>query len=114
MKKSINPGAYGWRHKHWLKSFYPEDLPANESEDWRLSYYSNEFNSVMVPFDYWQGVGTVDCKGWLDDVNDDFQFFVECHESMFEHLSDVKLARHLKILQPQLSGLVFFTGKSVG
>ena len=107
MKKTINPGAYGWRHKHWLKSFYPEDLPVNGSEDWRLSYYSNEFNTVMVPSDYWQSVETVDCEGWLDDVNENFQFFVECHESMFEHLSAVELADYLKILQPQLSGLVF-------
>lgn len=110
MKKTINPGAYGWRHKHWLKSFYPEDLPVNGAEDWRLSYYSNEFNTVMVPFDYWQSVETVDCEGWLDDVDDNFQFFVECHESMLEHLSAVELADYLKILQPKLSGLAFLQG----
>ena len=107
MKKTINPGAYGWRHKNWLTSFYPENLPVNGSEDWRLSYYSNEFNTVMVPSDYWQSVETVDCEGWLDDIDDNFQFFVECHESMLEHLSAVELADYLKKLQPQLSGLVF-------
>jgi Protein of unknown function DUF72 len=107
MKNSINPGAYGWRHQHWLKSFYPEELPVNGAEDWRLSYYSNEFNTVMVPFNYWQSGNAVDCEGWLNDVNDDFQFFVECHESMLEQLSAVELADYLKILQPQLSGLVF-------
>jgi len=112
LKKSINPGVYGWRHKHWIKSFYPEDLPVNGAEDWRLAYYSNEFNTVMVPFDYWQARKTVDCEGWLDDVNEDFQFFVECHESMLEHLSAVELTDCLKILQPQLSGLVFLEENS--
>ena len=107
MKKSINPGAYGWRHKHWLKSFYPEGLPVNGAEDWRLSYYSNEFNTVMVPFDYWKTREIIDCEGWLDDVDENFQFFAECHESMFEYLSAVELVDYLKILQPQLSGLVF-------
>ena len=111
MKNSINSGAYGWRHQHWLKSFYPEDLPVNGTEDWRLSYYSNEFNTVMVPFNYWQSGNTVDCEGWLHDVNDDFQFFVECHKSMLEQLSAVELADYLKILQPQLSGLVFLQAK---
>lgn len=107
MKKNINLGAYGWRHKHWLKSFYPEDLPVNGSEDWRLSYYSNEFNAVLVPYDYWQSGELVDCEGWLDDVNENFQFFVECHEKMFANISLSVLTDSLKKLQPQLSALVF-------
>ena len=107
MKKTINPGAYGWRHKHWLKSFYPEDLPVCGSEDWRLSYYSNEFSTVLVPYDYWQSGGIVDCEGWLDDVNEDFQFFVECNESMLADISLSTLTDSFKKLQPQLSGLVF-------
>ncbi len=107
MKKNINPGAYGWHHKYWLKSFYPEDLPVNSSEDWRLSYYSNEFNTVMVPFDYWQSGETVGCEGWLDDVGENFQFYVECHENMLANISLSELTDSLKKLQPQLYGLVF-------
>ena len=107
MKKNINPGAYGWRHQHWIKSFYPEELPVNSSEDWRLSYYSNEFNTVMVPFDYWQTGETADCEDWLDDVGENFQFYVECHENMLANISLSELTDSLKKLQPQLSGLVF-------
>jgi hypothetical protein len=110
LKKNINPGAYGWRHQHWLKSFYPEELPVNGAEDWRLSYYSNEFNTVMVPFNYWQPGETVDCEGWLDDVGENFQFFVECHESMLASISLSELTASLKKLQPKLSGLVFLEG----
>ena len=111
MKITINLGAYGWRHKHWLKSFYPEDLPVYRSEDWRLSYYSNEFNAVLVPYDYWQSGEITDCEGWLDDVNEDFQFFVECHENMLENISLSELSDSLKKLQPQLSALVFLENK---
>jgi len=111
LKKNINPGAYGWHHKYWLKSFYPEDLPVNSSEDWRLSYYSNEFNTAMVPFDYWQTGEPVGCEGWLDDVGENFQFYVECHENMLANISLSELTDSLKKLQPQLSALVFLEDK---
>ncbi len=110
MKKNIRAGAYGWRHKHWLGNFYPDDLPTGGDEDWRLSYYSNEFSTVLVPFDYWQNQETSDCESWIDDVNDDFQFFVECHESMLVDTSLSELTDNLIKLQSQLSGLVFIQG----
>lgn len=107
MKQTINLGAYGWRQRHWLKSFYPEDLPIEGDDDWRLSYYSNEFNSVLVPADYWRTAQVSDCEDWLDSVHSDFQFFVECHGSMFDNISPADLTGALKILSPQLSALVF-------
>ncbi len=115
MKQNINIGAYGWRHSHWLNDFYPDDLPVAGEEDWRLAYYSNEFNTVLVPADYWHSQSeqaqAVDCECWLDDVNDEFQFFVECHGGMFEHVSSDEMIKQLEILQPQLSALVFLEGK---
>ena len=109
MKRSITIGAYGWRHPHWWKNFYPDDLPATAEDDWRLAYYSNEFETVLVPADYWQQV--VDCERWLDDVNDEFQFFVECHGGLFEQVSMAEITKQLKILRPQLSALVILQSK---
>lgn len=108
MKHSINLGAYGWQRGPWLGTFYPEDLP----ENWQLTYYSNEFNTVLVPASYWQTQEErvsvkVDCADWLDNVHDEFQFFVECHVAMFEHVSLSELIDNLKQLQSQLSALVF-------
>ena len=103
MKQTINVGAYGWLHPHWINSFYPEDLPA----DWRLGYYSNEFNTVLVPFFYWQEQYLADCAALLDDVHSGFQFFIECDHRMFDTVSLMELIEALKILKPQLSGLVF-------
>ena len=107
MKQTINLGAYGWRHKHWLKSFYPEDLPVEEGEDWRLAYYSNEFNTVLVPADYWQAEKINNCEDWLDSVHADFRFFIECHPRMFDVVSLAELTEAFKMLAPQLSALVF-------
>ena len=113
MKKNIDLGAYGWRHSHWLNTFYPEDLPVSGSEDWRLTYYSNEFNVVLVPADYWKKTQDVDCEAWLDAVHEGFQFFVECHVDMLDSISMPELADNLKALQPQLSSLVFLDEKQI-
>ncbi len=104
MKQAIHLGAYGWRHQHWSGTFYPPELPLDDDEDWRLSYYSNEFNAVLVPADYWQGD---DCGDWLDSVHSDFRFFVECRASLLEQRSPADLSEALQKLQPQLSALVF-------
>ncbi len=110
MNKTINLGAYGWRQKHWSASFYPEDLPVDGEEDWRLAYYSNEFNAVMVPVNYWRTTLANDCEGWLDSVHPEFQFFVECDSTMFDQLTMESFTVALEVLKPQLSALVFNKG----
>jgi len=72
--KNIQVGAYGWRYSHWETSFYPDDMPS----EWYLSYYSNEFNTVMVPADYWQEDKGFACEEWLDEIHDEFRFYIEC------------------------------------
>ncbi len=107
MKQNINLGAYGWRHPQWSNTFYPEDLPVGGPEDWQLTYFSNEFNAVLVPAAYWQTGDSVDCDCWLDAVHQGFQFFVECHVNMLAVMSMAELTANLKKLQPQLAALVF-------
>lgn len=66
-------GSWGWRYPEWEKDiFYPDDLPS----DWQLSYYSNEFDLVVVPAAYWTSEGYGD-EDWLDDVEQDFVFYVD-------------------------------------
>ena len=90
-----------------MKSFYPEDLPVETGDDWRLSYYSNEFNAVLVPAEYWCSGQMNDCEEWLDSVHSDFQFFIECRSCMFDEVSLQALTSQLKKLKPQLMALVF-------
>jgi len=107
LKQTINLGACGWRQTHWSGTFYPEDLPMADDDDWRLAYYSNEFNAVLVPADYWLDARGTDCETWLDSVHADFKFFVQCRVSMLDNLSLADLTAALKKLSPQLSALVF-------
>jgi len=107
LKQTINLGSYGWLHQDWINSFYPEDLPA----DWRLGYYSNEFNTVLVPAFYWRQGYMADCGALLDDVHPGFQFFIECDERIFDTVSLLDLTEALKLLGQQLSGLVLPGGQ---
>ncbi|MDH5483866.1 MAG: hypothetical protein OEY43_01420 [Gammaproteobacteria bacterium] len=65
-------GSLGWRHSGWQQDFYPEDLP----EDWQLSYYANEFSTVLVPADE---LLRPDCDfgQWHDEVPDSFRFYLQ-------------------------------------
>ena len=69
--RGLRLGVRGWRHAHWMHSYYPDDLP----EDWQLSYYANEFSSVLVPASYF--VEAHDVAQWLEDVPDSFRFYFE-------------------------------------
>jgi hypothetical protein len=66
--------ARGWNHEAWVEQgFYPDDLP----EDWRLPFYSNEFRAVLIPTEDWRSVTDEMLEEWLDEVPDEFQFFLE-------------------------------------
>lgn len=69
-------GARGWNHDGWNGTFYPEDLP----QDWRLSYYANEFTGVLVPEPVWRAADPSIIGGWLGDVADGFLFYLEQHD----------------------------------
>lgn len=66
-------GSLGWDHAQWVGLFYPDDLP----EDWRLTYYANEFRGVLVPAASWRSTGADTLSRWLGDVPDRFLFFLE-------------------------------------
>lgn len=91
-------GARGWNFDHWHNSFYPDGLP----EDWRFSYYSNEFRSVLIPWEELQGVSPEKSQQWLNDTDEGFVFFVEIalHAS-WEHWLPI-----IEPLAPQLGAVV--------
>lgn len=70
-------GAMDWDHPHWRGSFYPEDLP----DDWRLSYYNTQFQTVYLPAVVWQAVSAADWARWLYDTQDGFRFVLEPGEA---------------------------------
>ena len=90
---SVRVGALGWQHAHWQDSFYPVDLP----EDWRLSFYANEYSVVLLAESDWNSA-EVDFADWIEDVPPGFQFYLQ-HEQPLEeqHMQQVKqqLGQHL-------------------
>jgi len=65
-------GAYGWQHKGWSGTFYPEDLP----EEWQLGYYGNEFQLVVVPASYWE-VKADTFDEWLEESDESLKMICE-------------------------------------
>ncbi|MFA7094871.1 MAG: DUF72 domain-containing protein [Gammaproteobacteria bacterium] len=66
-------GARGWEHAGWDGVFYPADLPP----EWRLAYYANEFQTVLVPEECWRDCTPAQVAGWGADVRPGFSFFLE-------------------------------------
>lgn len=66
-------GAENWTHPAWLQAFYPEDLP----EDWLLSYYNTQFQTVFLPAQVWRAVPAAVWKQWFNDTQEGFVFILE-------------------------------------
>ena len=69
MSHVLRIGAVDWRHPGWVGGFYPDSLP----EDWWLTYYSNEFDCVLVPAAVWRAAAP---EQWCRDTPDEFRFYL--------------------------------------
>ncbi|MGM0593137.1 MAG: hypothetical protein ACQETD_01260 [Pseudomonadota bacterium] len=70
MKLSV--AAWGWRDAGW-EGFYPEDLPA----EWRLDYYANQYEAMVLPCAEWQREGDETLREWLEEAPEGFRFYWE-------------------------------------
>lgn len=86
----IRVGACGWDLPHWNNSFYPDDLP----QDWRLSYYANEFSAVLVPADVWQAEQE-NLEDWGDEVGQGFRFYLQQAERVASEAELLKVEQAL-------------------
>ncbi|PLY14828.1 MAG: hypothetical protein C0631_09960 [Sedimenticola sp.] len=93
-------GALGWDHAGWQGRYYPDDLP----EEWRLSYYANDFAAVLLPWLFWADASQQRLAAWLDDVHARFRFFLEVREPE-RNLGELK--QRLSRLLPATGGLLF-------
>jgi len=94
-QNEIIVSARGWSHSSWQGTFYPDDLP----EDWRLSYYSNEFSAAVVPAAEWVSLDIVDIERWSEDVSEEFLFYLEIEDPLtdWEQIAEIikPLGSHL-------------------
>jgi Protein of unknown function DUF72 len=91
--------ARGWAHAAWVDSFYPEDLP----EDWRLSYYSNEFRAVVVPAADFAAVDPLEVERWAEDTGEDFIVYLEIENQLTDWAA---FAQTIKPLGSRLGGIL--------
>jgi len=112
IEKEIRVGACGWDHEQWLGAFYPDDLP----EDWRLSYYANEFSTVLVEEEKWRS-NLADLAEWVDEVSEDFLFYFKSSLDEPPELMQIKqqLGSHFAGIVGEASGSVMieFSSKSL-
>ncbi|CRI65170.1 hypothetical protein THIOKS12250068 [Thiocapsa sp. KS1] len=58
-------------------SFYPDDLP----EEWRLTYFANALDAVLLGEDIWRQADAQLMERWCRDVPDSFRFYLRTEES---------------------------------
>ena len=97
-KLELQVGAKGWQYTEWSGEFYPDDLP----EDWRFSYYSNEYHAVLIPSNYISLFAVQDWIEWKEDTQKDFAFYMELPETV---KIDV-VQPYIEALDNQLKGFV--------
>jgi len=97
MSESLKVGSYGWRHDHWQPEFYDNELP----EDWRLTFYANEFSAVLVPASYLDE--SRDIEQWCEDVHQDFRFYIEWPQ---QPDAPDSLLQELESMGDQLGGIL--------
>ena len=99
-------GAVDWAHTHWVGSYYPADLPP----EWRLTYYANEFRTVLVPAARWmQGPGStpqVDPTSWAADVPAGFRFYLALTLELIQSAQWPHVARLPAALGARLGGVI--------
>lgn len=68
----LEMAACGWLGEAW-DAAYPEDLPP----EWRLDYYSNQFDALLVPAADWLREDDATLEEWLEEVPEGFRLYWE-------------------------------------
>jgi hypothetical protein len=93
-------GTRGWEHAAWTPEFYPEALPL----EWRLTFYANYFDSVLVPPACWLLSDLQVLDQWLEDTGDEFRFVLELPDDHDRHQENI--ACRTEILGARIAALV--------
>ncbi|MHB8562510.1 MAG: hypothetical protein ACYDDA_00935 [Acidiferrobacteraceae bacterium] len=100
-------GTRDWEHLAWTPEFYPEVLPP----EWRLTFYANYFDSVLVPPGRWLCAEPRNLEQWLEDTGAGFRFVLELPPDHDRHRDDI--ACRTAILDARIAALVLPYAKGV-
>ena len=81
-------GSLGWSFPDWDVSFYPEDIP----DDWKLTFYANEFSAVVLPEAVWSGDEFSDIAEMVDELDESFKVYCLVETSLpdAEQITQIK------------------------
>ncbi|MEZ5453925.1 MAG: hypothetical protein R3E93_14085 [Thiothrix sp.] len=100
--RSLSLAGYGWMPADWPMVFYPDDLP----ESWRVSYYANEFNSILLPAEGWRKP-LLEAAFWQSEVTPDFRFYLEITQQLLQGDGWVEVQAAVeRYLAGQVTGLL--------
>jgi hypothetical protein len=76
MAYTISVGVFDWVNFPRQQGFYPDDIP----EEWKLAFYSNEFNSACLSLTALSS--QVDLlSDWVSDLPDEFELSIYIEQS---------------------------------
>ncbi len=71
--ENLRVGTCDWNRDEWQGSYYPEDMP----EEWRLDFYANHYQAVLVPEKSWMQWTDEGVEEAVDSVEEDFRFYFQ-------------------------------------
>lgn len=95
-------GAIGWDHPAWVGPFYPEDLPL----EWRLNFYSTNFDCVYLPYATWSAAAPETLAEWAHATLEQFRFLLEAPPSAADAGLLAALGEKAVIVHPQQKPLL--------
>jgi uncharacterized protein YecE (DUF72 family) len=109
-KFDVRIGTSGWYYNHWLKRFYPADLPKNK---WFL-HYAQTFDSVEINNTFYQLPKGASVERWYSQAPGNFLYAVKANR-FITHIKKLKnlvgeLQRFLtsvEVLKEKLGPILF-------
>ena len=89
MTHSISVGVFDWANFPRQQDFYPEDIP----QEWKLAYYSNEFNSACLSLTGLES-RIDEVMEWIEDLPEAFELSL-----YMDHSSQVPILQSLQQAQ---------------
>ena len=97
---TIQIGTYGWLNPRWNGRFYDSDLP----EEWKLSWYSNHFRTVVVPSEEVLKLSVDTIDQWVEDTDPDFRFILEIDSKFFVQNRSNELSCKFQMFESHFEG----------
>ncbi len=101
--RHLGVGLAGGLDAPWAADYFPHDLPA----DWRMDYYSNEFDCLLLAPRDWQAADPAIWAGWAASVGEDFRFYLQAGG-----VSQARQAELQAVFGDTLGGLLLPAGEA--